>query len=92
MLAVCKKYMALPDDMTGQSIPAELKRVANYFVQLQNARHKADYNVKDPVTPQEAQALVLVAQDAFTDWTAVAASSAADTFLTELLVGGIKER
>jgi hypothetical protein len=33
-----------------------------------------------------------MARDAFTDWTAIAANPAADTFLTELLLGGIKER
>ena len=33
-------------------------------MQLQNARHKADYNVKDSVTPVEAQTFVQMAQDA----------------------------
>jgi hypothetical protein len=92
MLAVCKRYTGLAVDMTGQPVPAEVLRVADSFVQLQNARHKADYNVKDSVTPVEAQTFVQMARDAFTDWGAVAANPAADIYLTELLVGGIKER
>ncbi len=92
MLAVCRRYIDLAIDMTGQSVPPEIKRIADSFVQLQNARQKADYNVKDSVTPVEAQTFVEMARDAFTDWEAVAANPAADTYLTELLVGGIKER
>jgi hypothetical protein len=92
MLAVCRRYTGLAVDITGQPVPAEIHRIADSFVQLQNARHKADYNVKDSVTPVEAQTLVQMARDAFTDWAAVAPTPAADTYLTELLVGGIKER
>ena len=92
MLAVCRKYTGLTFDLTGQPVPIEVQRIADSFVQLQNARHKADYNVKDSVTPVEAQTLVRMAQDAFTDWGVVAAHPAADTYLTELLVGGIKDR
>jgi hypothetical protein len=92
MLAVCRRYSALTVDLIGQPVPAEIPRVADSFVQLQNARHKADYNVKDLVTPTEAQTFVQMARDAFTDWGVVATNPAADTYLTELLVGGIKER
>jgi hypothetical protein len=91
-LVVCKRYFGLAVDITGQPVPAEVKRVADYFVHLQNARHKADYNVKDSVTAAEAQNFVQMAQNAFADWAAVAGDPAADTYLTELLVGGIKER
>jgi len=48
--------------------------------------------VKDPVTPSDAQASVQMARKAFTDWAAVSANVASDVFLTELLVGGIKDR
>jgi hypothetical protein len=92
MLAVCKRYTVLAADLTGQPVPAEIGRIADSFVQLQNARHKADYNVKDSVNPVEAQTFVQLAQDAFTDWTTVAPNPAADTFMTELLLGGVKER
>jgi hypothetical protein len=92
MLAVCRRYTQRPVDMTGQPIPAEIKRIADNFTQLQDARHKADYNVKDSVTSSEAQTFVQLARDSFTDWVTVVSDPAADTFLTELLVGGIKER
>jgi hypothetical protein len=92
MKVVCVKYIALATDKAGQPVPPELRRIADAFVQLQEARHKADYNVKDPVTRIEAQTSVQMARDAFTDWATIAANVAADAFLTELLVGGIKDR
>jgi len=92
MLAICKKYAGLAIDTAGQPVSLEIQRIAGAFVQLQNARHKADYNVKDTVTPAEAQIFVQMARDAFTDWGAAAANPAADVYLTELLVGGVKER
>jgi len=54
MLAVCRRYSGLAVDLTGLPVPTEIQRIADAFVQLQNARHKADYNVKDSVTPGEA--------------------------------------
>ena len=92
MLAVCRRYAGLAIDMTGQPVPAEIQRIADVFVQLQNARHKADYNVKDSVTLVEAQTFVQMARDAFIDWATVAPHPSVDTYLTDLLVGGIKER
>ena len=92
MKAVCAKYVGTPSDKTGQPVPTEIHRIADAFVQLQESRHKADYNVKDPVTPVEARTSVLMARDAFTDWVTISTDPAADVFLTELLVGGIKDR
>ena len=69
-------------DVTGHPVPAEIQRIADAFVELQEARHKADYNIKDSVTSLEAQTFVQMARDAFTDWAAVAANPAADTYLT----------
>ena len=92
MKKVCAKYTGLATDKAGQPVPVEILRIADAFVQLQEARHKADYNVKDPVTPIEAQTSVQMARDAFADWATISAYAATDAFLTELLVGGIKDR
>ena len=92
MKAVCAKYTGITTDKAGQPVPPEIKRIAEAFVQLQEARHKADYNVKDPVTPVEAQTFAQMARDAFIDWATISANAASDAFLTELLVGGIKDR
>ena len=67
MLDVCRRYTSLAVDKTGQPVPSEVQRIADSFVQLQNARHKADYNVKDTVTPVEAQTCIQLAQAAFAD-------------------------
>jgi hypothetical protein len=92
MKAVCARYTGLVTDKTGQPVPSEIQRIADAVVQLQESRHKADYNVKDPVTPVEAQTSVRMAQDAFADWATISGNAAADVFLTELLVGGIRDR
>jgi hypothetical protein len=92
MRAVCAKYAGLVTDKAGQPVPLEIQRIADGFVQLQEARYKADYNVKDPVTSVEAQTSAQMARDAFSDWATISANVAADAFLTELLVGGIKDR
>ncbi len=92
MTAVCRKYTNLPTDKAGHPVPLEIQRIAERFVQLQESRHKADYNVKDPVTSVEARTSVQMAQDAFNDWRNISSNVAADVFLTELLVGGIKDR
>lgn len=92
MKTVCARYAGLATDKAGQPVPAEIQRIADAFVQLQEARHKVDYNMKDPVTPVEAQTSVRMAQDAFADWTTISGNAATDAFLTELLVGGIRDR
>ena len=90
MMKICTKYTGWAVDKTGQPVPAEIQRIADCFVQLQEARHKADYNIKDSVSRVEAQTFVQMARAAFADWAVVAANPAADTYLTELLVGGIE--
>jgi hypothetical protein len=92
MRAVCAKYTGMVMDKASQPVPPEIQRIADAFVQLQEARHKADYNVRDPVTSVEAQTSVQMARDAFGDWETISANAASDAFLTELLVGGIKDR
>ena len=63
----------------------ELIDVASYFVQLQEARHEADYNRTPRFTRREALDLADLTDQAFRDWGRVRGSLQADTFLTGLL-------
>ena len=59
--------------------------VATAFVQLQEARHDADYNRALRFTRREALDLAELADQAFRDWRQVRGSLPADAFLTGLL-------
>ena len=68
-----------------QPVQQELVDVATAFVQLQEARHDADYNRALRFTRREALDLADLADQAFRDWGRVRGSLQADTFLTGLL-------
>jgi uncharacterized protein (UPF0332 family) len=51
----------------------KLRRVAETFVSLQDARHEADYDLTQTFTRAEVLALVEQVQQAFDDWEAVKA-------------------
>lgn len=70
----------------GTPPPAELVRVAESFVVLQEQRHEADYNVGRSFTRNETLALIAQAEDAFKSREGVKGSSAADAYLIALLI------
>ena len=74
-----------PSGFNRQAVPQPLIDVASAFVQLQEARHDADYNRTLRFTRREALDLVDLAGQAFRDWDDVRGSLHADTFLTGLL-------
>jgi len=63
----------------------EIVRVAAAFVDLQQHRHDADYNMGRHFTRIEALNIVSAAERAFVDWRTVRNSAQADTFLVGLL-------
>ena len=71
------------------TLSGELQQVADAFVELQEARHEADYNVARRFTRQDAADMVRRAERAFAAWERVSRSSApeCDAFLVALLVG-----
>ena len=74
--------------MNGQAVQAELARVAATFVDLQQARHEADYDTIRRFTRQDVIDLVDRADQAFGDWRIVRRSIQADVFLAGLLAFG----
>ena len=76
----------LASGLDRQQVQQPLIDVATAFVQLQEARHDADYNRALRFTRREALDLADLAEQAFRDWRRVRGSLQADAFLTGLLV------
>jgi uncharacterized protein (UPF0332 family) len=76
-----------PTSLTGGvPVPPALAQVALAFVELQEARHEADYNVDRSFTRLEVRNLVVKAQQAFQDWQAIRDDPVARTYLASLLL------
>ena len=74
--------------MNGPAVQPELAGVAATFVNLQQARHEADYDTIRRFTRPDVIDLVDRAEQAFRDWNTVRRSVQADVFLTGLLAFG----
>lgn len=75
----------LSPGLNGLPLQDEIVRVAAAFVDLQQHRHDADYNMTRRFTRIESLNIVGDAERAFVDWRAVRNSAQADTFLVGLL-------
>ena len=78
----------LSPGMDGQAVQPELARVAGTFVDLQQARHEADYDTTRRFARQDVVDPVDRAEQAFVDWNAVRKSIQAEVFLAGLLAFG----
>jgi uncharacterized protein (UPF0332 family) len=66
-------------------VQPELASVASAFIDLQQARHEADYDTAHRFTRQECLDLVEQAEKTFAHWETVRQTLQADTFLVALL-------
>ena len=71
--------------LRGHSLQVELKEVATAFVELQEARHAADYDTARRFTRQEANDIVQQAERAFSHWNTVRGTLPGDVYLVSLL-------
>jgi len=69
----------------GATVPSDLQFVADAFVDLQGARHDADYNVAQRLTRSEALSLVQFAQEAYQAWMRVRSLPEARVYLASLI-------
>ncbi len=69
-----------------QGAPRQLRRIAAIFVDTQQARHGADYDVTLRLSRNEARALVVQVEEAFQGWQTVREDPAARIFLAALLL------
>ena len=74
-----------PSDAKSSEVSAELTRVAQSFIILQQARHDADYNLEKPLDRDDAIELVDQANSAFASWEMTCDSDVAKEFLFSLL-------
>ena len=74
--------------LDGQPLQPRLVAVAATFVDLQQARHEADYDIARRFTRREVLGLVDQANQEFADWSHLRRTAQADTFLTGLLAFG----
>ena len=74
--------------LNGQILQPETIGVATAFVELQQARHEADYDMGRRFTRPEVLDLLEQAEKAASDWDLVRRSLQADTFLAGLLTFG----
>jgi uncharacterized protein (UPF0332 family) len=72
--------------VSGTVIPSDLQLVAKAFVELQDARHAADYNLGRTYTRDDAQSLVDQADEAFQAWRNVRTEPIAKVYLASLLL------
>ena len=71
-----------------QPLPLDplLIAIAKAFADLQEARHRADYNIYRPFRRHEALHFHQLADTAIADWKSIRKSQQADAFLTGLLI------
>jgi hypothetical protein len=72
-------------------LPVELRQVATAFIDLQDARHLADYDNSKTWTLTDAQRQIEIAEDTFQDWRRIRTDPAANEYLLSLLIGKKRE-
>ena len=70
----------------GTPIPVDLQTVAATFVELQEARHEADYDISRRFTRLEVDNLVDRVAQAFQIWRGIRNDPVAQTYLAALLL------
>ena len=80
---------SLPQELRAcvDSVPAEIVEVAKVFVRLQEARHRADYDLGAPLGRKEVLEVVRQTEEVFRKWAKVRKQSVAVVFLISLLLG-----
>jgi hypothetical protein len=67
-------------------IVGKLRSFAELFIQLQERRHEADYNVNDAWTPTQSLKEMLAANRAFATWQEIRAEKISQDYLVSLLI------
>lgn len=72
--------------LAGMPVPLDLKDVAQAFVELQEARHQADYDLGKSFTRREVADLLDRCTDAFAAWARCRKTPAAEAFLVAIVL------
>lgn len=73
-------------DLIGNTASADMQTVAQSFINLQDARHRADYDLGYSFSWIEARGLVVLAGNAIKAWERIASSAEANIFILSLLL------
>jgi hypothetical protein len=76
----------------GVAIAPQLQAIGTAFVDLQQARHDADYDTATPLGDADADLKVTTAEKAFLDWAACQADPSSGVFLTDLFLRSVLKR
>jgi hypothetical protein len=72
-------------------VPGELRSVAGALVDLQDARHQADYDNSALWGYSDVHAVVADTHEAFDNWAKIRTHPAANEYLLSLLIGNKRE-
>jgi uncharacterized protein (UPF0332 family) len=94
MKAVCATFLTgkignLSDDIKSLITPPlepEFALLANAFIDLQQARHVADYDFSRPMTREEVLSNIDLAERSFVAWDKIRKTDNANVFLTALML------
>ena len=78
--------LAAYNSVEKKPVVDRLKSIAQAFVDLQEARHHADYNLRKSFTRNEAEKLIDLAEQAFTDWQVIRNDDLARIYLACFLL------
>jgi hypothetical protein len=79
-----------PPESTEETVALHLRTVANAFIQAQQRRNDADYNMAKEWTPVEVETQIASVNEAFKTWNIIRDEAVAQAYLVSLL--GTKER
>jgi hypothetical protein len=91
MKKVCGRFLQASLDqpllnLIGNTASSEMQNVASSFNKLQEARHRADYDLSYMLSSEEARELVFIAASAMQSWDVIANSAEANIFILSLLM------
>ncbi len=73
-------------DLIGDAASKDLQTVARSFIELQDARHNADYDLSYKLTNGDAIQLIQLTVDAKSAWERMEGSAEANVFVLSLLL------
>jgi uncharacterized protein (UPF0332 family) len=86
MNSACKKIKKAQFQKVSANTVKHLQSIATVFIQLQEARHRADYDNAKKWTRTEVLTLIESARSAFDSWEIICREPCADDFLLQLLI------
>ncbi len=72
--------------LIGPVASTDLQAIARIFIELQEARHSADYDLSWKITRSEAEQYIAMANTAFQAWSRIASTAEANIFILSLLL------